>query len=111
MKQLLPEHLVLGFILILPLGQKAARTGYRFVKHYSGSAGHRPAGPPEWSMRLLSPVVLLLSAALFVTGLELWLFLAAQATSSLPSAHLAHGAGAAWSSESWLRGSPSRLLL
>ena len=73
-KQLLPEHLVLGFVLIPPLGLKAASTGYRFVRYYWGSAGYRRAGPPEWLMRLLSPVVVLLTAALFVTGLELWLF-------------------------------------
>jgi hypothetical protein len=73
-KQLLPEHLILGFILMPPLALKAASTGYRFVRYYSGSAAYRRAGPPEWSMRLLSPLVVLLTAALFVTGLELWFF-------------------------------------
>jgi hypothetical protein len=73
-RQLLPEHLVLGFILIPPLVLKAGSTGYRFVRYYSGSPGYRRAGPPEWAMRLLSPVLVLLTAALFVSGLELWLF-------------------------------------
>lgn len=73
-RQLLPEHLILGFILIPPLGLKAASTGYRFVRYYSGSPDYRLAGPPQWPMRLLSPVVVLLTAALFVTGLELWFF-------------------------------------
>ncbi|HXC76825.1 MAG TPA: hypothetical protein VNU19_07225 [Candidatus Acidoferrum sp.] len=73
-KQLLPEHLLLGFILIPPLLLKSATTGYRFVRYYSGSPAYRRAGPPEWSMRLLSPVVVLLTVALFATGLELWLF-------------------------------------
>jgi hypothetical protein len=73
-KQLLPEHLVLGFILIPPLVLKAASTGYRFVRYYSGSPEYRRAGPPAWPMRLLSPVVVLLTVALFASGLELWLF-------------------------------------
>jgi hypothetical protein len=73
-KQLLPEHFLLGFLLIPPLVLKSASTGYRFVRYYSGSPAYRRAGPPAWPMRLLSPVVLLLTAALFVSGLELWLF-------------------------------------
>jgi hypothetical protein len=73
-KQLLPEHFLLGFLLIPPLLLKAASTGYRFVRYYAGTPAYRRAGPPAWPMRLLSPVVLLLTAALFVTGLELWLF-------------------------------------
>jgi hypothetical protein len=73
-KQLLPEHLLLGFVLIPPLALKAATTGYRFVRYYSGSPAYRRAGPPEWPMRLLSPVVVLLTGALFLTGLELWFF-------------------------------------
>ncbi|MEA2656360.1 MAG: hypothetical protein QOI23_1725, partial [Chloroflexota bacterium] len=73
-KQLLPEHFLLGFFLIPPLLLKAASTGYRFVRYYAGAPAYRRAGPPAWPMRLLSPVVLLLTAALFVTGLELWLF-------------------------------------
>jgi hypothetical protein len=73
-KQLLPEHLVLGFVLIPPLVLKAGSTGYRFVRYYSGSPDYRRAGPPAWPMRLLSPVVVLLTVALFASGLELWLF-------------------------------------
>lgn len=73
-KQLLPEHLVLGFVLIPPLVLKAASTGYRFVRYYTGSPEYRRAGPPAWPMRLLSPVVVLLTVALFASGLELWLF-------------------------------------
>jgi hypothetical protein len=74
LRQLLPEHLVLGFILIPPLVLKSATTGYRFFRYYSGSPAYRRIGPPEWSMRLLSPVVVLLTVALFISGLELWLF-------------------------------------
>ncbi len=73
-RRFLPEHFLLGFLLIPPLGLKVASTGYRFVRYYTGAFGYRVAGPPPWPIRLLGPIVLLTTAALFVTGLELWWF-------------------------------------
>jgi hypothetical protein len=73
-RRLLPEHFVLGFVLIPPLVLKAATTGYRFVRYYSGASAYRAAGPPVWPMRVIAPIVVLSTAALFITGLELWLF-------------------------------------
>jgi hypothetical protein len=73
-RELLPQHFVLGFLLIPPLALKVASTGYRFVRYYTGDPSYRRAGPPLWPMRLLAPVVVLSTAVLFITGLELWLF-------------------------------------
>lgn len=73
-RELLPQHFVLGFLLIPPLVLKVASTGYRFVRYYTGDPRYRRAGPPQWPMRLLAPLVVLSTAVLFVTGLELWLF-------------------------------------
>ncbi|HVS49165.1 MAG TPA: hypothetical protein VHJ99_09705 [Candidatus Dormibacteraeota bacterium] len=73
-RQLLPEHFLLGFLLIPPLVLKMASTGYRFVRYYSSNPSYRRAGPPRWPMRLLAPIVVLSTAVLFTTGLELWLF-------------------------------------
>jgi hypothetical protein len=73
-RRFLPEHFLLGFVLIPPLVLKVASTGYRFIRYYSGNPNYRRAGPPRWPMRLLAPIVVLSTAALFVTGLELWLF-------------------------------------
>lgn len=73
-RELLPQHFVLGFLLIPPLLLKVASTGYRFVRYYAGDPRYRRAGPPQWPMRLLAPLVLISTAGLFVTGLELWLF-------------------------------------
>jgi hypothetical protein len=73
-RELLPQHFVLGFLLIPPLLLKMASTGYRFTRYYMGDRRYRRAGPPQWPMRLLAPLVVLSTAALFVTGLELWLF-------------------------------------
>jgi hypothetical protein len=73
-RELLPQHFVLGFLLIPPLLLKVASTGYRFVRYYAGDPRYRRAGPPQWPMRLLAPLVLISTAGLFGTGLELWLF-------------------------------------
>jgi hypothetical protein len=73
-RALLPEHLLLGFVLIPPLGLKIFSTGYRFVRYYAGDDLYRHAGPPRLVLRLIAPVVVLSTLALFVTGLELWAF-------------------------------------
>ena len=73
-RALLPEHLLLGFLLIPPLGLKMLSTGYRFVRYYAGDRLYRRAGPPRLMLRLIAPIVVLSTLALFVTGLELWAF-------------------------------------
>jgi hypothetical protein len=73
-RALLPEHLLLGFVLIPPLGLKIFSTGYRFVRYYTGDPLYRRAGPPRLMLRLIAPIVVLSTIALFVTGLELWAF-------------------------------------
>jgi len=73
-RSLLPQHLLLGFALIPPLGLKMASTGYRFVRYYLGDPAYRRAGPPQLLLRLLAPVVVISTIGLFVTGLELWFF-------------------------------------
>jgi hypothetical protein len=73
-RALLPEHLLLGFALIPPLGLKMFSTGYRFVRYYTGDPAYRRAGPPRLMLRLIAPIVVISTLALFVTGLELWAF-------------------------------------
>jgi hypothetical protein len=73
-KRLLPEHFLLGFLLIPPLALKMASTGYRFVRYYGGDPQYRRAGPPELLMRLIAPIVVISTLAIFATGIELWLF-------------------------------------
>jgi hypothetical protein len=73
-KRLLPEHFFVGFLLIPPLALKMASTGYRFVRYYTGDPRYRLAGPPAIFMRLLGPVVVIATVALFATGIEMWLF-------------------------------------
>lgn len=73
-RELLPQHFLLGFVLIPPLTLKMASTGYRFARYYTGDSKYRQAGPPKLLMRLLGPLVVLSTIAVFVTGLELWYF-------------------------------------
>lgn len=73
-RALLPEHLLLGFALIPPLGLKMFSTGYRFVRYYTGDPLYRRAGPPRLMLRLIAPIVVISTVALFATGLELWAF-------------------------------------
>jgi hypothetical protein len=67
-------HALIGFLLVPPVLLKLGSTGYRFVRYYTGDPRYRAAGPPELVMRLLAPAVVVLTVALFVTGIELWLF-------------------------------------
>jgi hypothetical protein len=73
-RSLLPEHLLLGFVIIPPLGLKMFSTGYRFVRYYTGDRLYRKAGPPALMLRLIAPIVVLSTLTLFGTGLELWAF-------------------------------------
>jgi hypothetical protein len=73
-RQLLPQHFLLGFLLIPPLLLKMVSTGYRFVRYYTRDPSYRRTGPPRLLLRLVAPVVVISTVALFVTGIELWLF-------------------------------------
>lgn len=73
-RDLLPEHFLLGFALLPPLALKLATTGYRFVRYYTGAPGYRLAGPPQLLLRMIAPVVVISTLAVFATGIELWLF-------------------------------------
>jgi hypothetical protein len=44
---------------------------YRFVRYYTGSAPYRRKGPPALLLRLLGPVIMLLTACVFGSGLML----------------------------------------
>ena len=73
-RRLLPEHFLLGFLLIPPVALKLASTGYRFMRYYTGDSQYRSGGPPQLFMRVLAPIVVISTVAIFATGIELWLF-------------------------------------
>jgi hypothetical protein len=83
--RLLTLHFFLGMLLLGPVALKAGSVIYRFARYYSGNAPYRRKGPPAPLLRLLGPVIILLTAAVFGSGVMLavtgpggrgsWLFL------------------------------------
>lgn len=71
--QLLWLHLFLGLLLIGPVVLKLLSTGYRFVRYYTASIAYRRKGPPPRVLRLLGPLVVLSTLAVFATGIGLLL--------------------------------------
>jgi hypothetical protein len=68
---LLNEHMFLGMLLLGPVALKMASTGYRFVRYYTGDRSYRAKGPPALELRLLAPLVVLTTLAVFGTGVAL----------------------------------------
>jgi len=66
-------HMVIGILLIPPLLVKFASTGYRFARYYSGARAYREKGPPLLALRLLAPLLVVLTVAVFATGVALLL--------------------------------------
>lgn len=73
MGSLLSAHMFIGLALIPPVLLKLASTGYRFVRYYSGAPSYREKGPPLLPLRLLAPVLVASTVAVFSTGI--WLLL------------------------------------
>ena len=71
--QMLNAHMFLGMLLIGPVALKMASTGYRFARYYTGNRAYRLKGPPPIELRLLAPLVVLLTVAVFATGVALLL--------------------------------------
>jgi len=73
-QQLLPEHYLVGFLLIPPVGLKLASTGYRFARYYLRDPRYRLAGAPPVLLRfVVAPILIVSTLAVFGTGLELWI--------------------------------------
>ena len=69
--QLLWLHLFLGLLLIGPVALKLASTGYRFARYYLATAAYRLKGPPHPLLRVLAPILVVTTLAVFVTGVLL----------------------------------------
>ena len=54
----LPEHYIVGLLLVPPVVLKLAAAGYRFARYYTRSVAYRLAGPPPALMRLVVAPVL-----------------------------------------------------
>ena len=69
--RLLTLHFFLGMLLLGPVALKAGSVIYRFVRYYTGSAPYRRKGPPALLLRLLGPVIVVLTACVFGSGVLL----------------------------------------
>lgn len=64
-------HVFVGMLLVPPTLVKIGSTGYRFARYYAGSPSYRLKGPPPFLLRILGPVLVVLTAALVGTGVAL----------------------------------------
>jgi hypothetical protein len=70
---LLSLHMFLGLVLIGPLVLKLSSTGYRFLRYYTRAPSYLEKGPPLLALRLMAPLFVLSTVAVFATGI--WLLL------------------------------------
>jgi len=64
-------HVLLGMLLIPPVLLKLGSTGWRLVRYYGGADEYVSRGPPLLLLRLLAPLVVAATLAVFATGIAL----------------------------------------
>jgi hypothetical protein len=69
--QLIWWHFLLGMLLIPPVLLKLGSTGWRFVRYYRGAPEYVRRGPPLLPLRLMAPLVVAATLAVFGTGVAL----------------------------------------
>lgn len=70
-RPLIDEHLFLGLLLLAPVALKLASTGYRFTRYYTRNPSYRERGTPPLPLRVLGPLVVASTVAVFSTGVLL----------------------------------------
>jgi hypothetical protein len=70
-RPMLSVHMFVGMLLIPPVALKLGATGWRFLRYYTGDREYVRRGPPLLTLRLLAPVVVLSTVAVFATGVAL----------------------------------------
>lgn len=68
---LLNEHVFIGMVLIPFVIVKISTTSWRFIKYYSGDPQYRSKGPPTLVLRLMGPIVIVLTVVVIVSGVGL----------------------------------------
>ena len=71
--RLITPHVLIGMVLVPFVAVKLATTGWRILKYYLGARPYRERGAPPILMRLLGPVVMVLTVVLFASGIALLL--------------------------------------
>jgi len=70
-RQMLTPHVFIGMVLVPPVLLKTGSTMWRMARYYAGSPGYRRKGPPPVLLRLLGPVVVVLTLVLLASGVVL----------------------------------------
>ena len=68
---LLTPHVFIGMLLVPPVLLKMGSTIWKFARYYLGDPAYREKGPPLLPLRLLGPVVVVLTLAVFASGIVL----------------------------------------
>jgi hypothetical protein len=69
--RLLTLHFFLGMLLLGPVALKAGSVLFRFARYYGGSEPYRRKGPPAPLLRVIGPVIMVLTAVVFGSGVML----------------------------------------
>ena len=72
-RQLISLHVFIGMVLIPPVLVKVGSTTWRFARYYRGAPAYRRKGPPPALLRLLGPVVVILTLVVLASGVALLL--------------------------------------
>jgi hypothetical protein len=72
-RQLITPHVFIGMLLVPPVAVKVGSTGWRMVRYYRGSSAYRAKGPPPLLLRLLGPVLVILTVVVIGSGVALLL--------------------------------------
>ena len=86
--RLITPHVFIGMVLVPPVLLKTGSTVWKFARYYSGSPAYRQKGPPLLPLRLLGPVVVVLTFTVLGSGIAL-LFTPLSDRSTLLLAHKA----------------------
>jgi hypothetical protein len=70
---LLSPHVFIGLLLVPPVVLKLGSTSWRFARYYLGNRAYRQKGPPAPALRLLGPVLVVTTVAVFASGIALLL--------------------------------------
>jgi hypothetical protein len=71
LRPLFSAHVFIGMLLIPPVALKLGSTGWRFARYYLGTREYVRRGPPLFPLRLLAPLVVVSTVAVFATGVAL----------------------------------------
>jgi hypothetical protein len=72
-RALLNVHVFVGMLLVPPVLLKIASTTWRFARYYLGDPAYRRKGPPPLLLRMLGPVVIVLTVTVLASGVALLL--------------------------------------